>query len=69
MIAIDALSRTEKLQVMEALWEDLTRGAEPFATPPWHEAALRETEQAHASGQATFVSLAEAKQQLSDRHR
>ena len=43
-IEIEHLSREEKLRVMEAIWEDLSRDAEQIESPDWHREVLEETE-------------------------
>jgi len=43
--AIKKLSREEKLQVMEAIWEDLSVDEETIESPVWHQEALKESEQ------------------------
>ena len=37
------LSRAEKLMMMEALWEDLSKNDECLESPSWHERELLET--------------------------
>jgi hypothetical protein len=64
MIALHTLTRTEKLQAMEALWEDLSSDAVALQSPAWHEDELRAAESAVASGDARFVSLDDAKRLL-----
>jgi hypothetical protein len=34
----------EKLQAMEALWEDLSREPDRIESPSWHQDLLKETE-------------------------
>jgi hypothetical protein len=64
MLAIENLSRSEKLRMMEALWENLSRDNTVLASPEWHGEALKEAEVAHASGKANFVDWEAAKQTL-----
>lgn len=61
MQAIEQLSRAEKLKMMEALWHDLSGDEAALASPDWHEAALKEAEQALASGEAHFIDWTTAK--------
>jgi hypothetical protein len=61
MPTIEQLSRTEKLQMMEALWRDLSGDEPAFVSPEWHEAALKEAEQALADGEARFIDWTTAK--------
>ena len=58
------MPRREKLQMMEALWENLSRAEPEQETPDWHRQALRETEQRMASGREDGMDWTDAKQQL-----
>lgn len=64
---IERLSRAEKLQVMEALWEDLSKSDEAVESPPWHHQTLRETELRVSSGQENIVDWEAAKRELRNR--
>ncbi|MGE9295567.1 MAG: addiction module protein [Puniceicoccales bacterium] len=59
-----ALSKPEKLKLMEALWSDLSQEGDGFESPTWHEDALQETEQMVSEGKAHFVDWSEAKERL-----
>ena len=58
------MSRAEKLRAMEAIWADLSRDADQFESPAWHEAALREAERALKTGKAQFSDWDEAKKRV-----
>ncbi|NQW99336.1 addiction module protein [bacterium] len=58
------LPRVEKMQLLEALWMDLSGDAKEFESPLWHEALLRQTEQRVASGEEVVVDWDEAKRLL-----
>ncbi|MEN6337418.1 MAG: addiction module protein [Phycisphaerales bacterium] len=64
---ISRLSREEKLKVMEAIWEDLSREAEQVESPEWHREVLEETERRFQSGQEGVVDWQEAKKELRKR--
>ena len=66
MTAVQQLSRTEKLRMMETLWDDLAHDELEFASPAWHGEALKDTELAVATEQARFVDWETAKQALRD---
>jgi Putative addiction module component len=66
MLSIENLSRTEKLLMMEALWDDLTRGTVAYASPDWHADELKVAERAVVEGDAGFVSWDVAKKALRD---
>ena len=58
------MTTEEKLQTMEALWENLTRKPEEFASPAWHEAVLRQREDRVKSGLDPSVDWEQAKSEL-----
>lgn len=64
MINLQNMSRIEKLTMMEALWDDLSRDPASLTSPEWHSHALKEAEQAVADKSAHFVSWEEAKKSL-----
>ncbi len=64
---IKSMSREEKLKVMEALWEDLSRDEEKLASPDWHGDALRETEKRVTAGEEDRVDWSDAKKELRKR--
>lgn len=44
------LSHTEKLRMMEALWDDMARDTLTLQPPEWHGDGLKKAELAHAAG-------------------
>ncbi len=62
---IEKLSSEEKVELMEAIWEDLSKTA--VTAPAWHEQVLRQTEGRVARGLETPVDWNEAKNQLRSR--
>jgi hypothetical protein len=54
----------EKLQLLEALWEDLSREPENVPPPPWHEDVLRARELRLKDGSSKLVDWNEAKDRL-----
>jgi hypothetical protein len=65
-VPLSQMSRVEKLQAMEALWQDLAEG-DQFESPAWHGLALRETERAVKEGKADFIEWEKAKKLLRER--
>ncbi len=63
-LQIKKMTRLEKLKTMEDLWADLSRDESKVKSPGWHEAALKETEQAVKSGKVKFTDWEVAKKQL-----
>jgi len=68
-IAIDRLSRPEKLRIMEAIWVDLSQDEALTESPAWHKAALAETTRRVKSGEESIVDWEAAKQGLRKRTR
>lgn len=67
-IDIAELPVSEKLKLMEALWDSLSTGAEKnIESPTWHEQALRQAEDDLAAGTAHFVDWPQAKELLRKR--
>jgi len=56
----------EKLLVMEAIWDDISREEENLDVPQWHKDTLDERERLIAEGQAQFVDWEEAKRQIKE---
>jgi hypothetical protein len=69
MIALEHLSRAEKLRMMEALWRDLSAGTDPLPPQAWHGVALQDAEAALSSGSARMVDWLDAKDILRQRAR
>jgi len=53
------LSKTERLQAMEALWDAMLYDEGDIETPEWHERILEQRKEMIANGSAKFVSLFE----------
>ena len=64
---IAQMSRTEKLQTMQALWADLSQSETDVQSPAWHEVALRETAARVSAGQERITDWQLAKQELRKR--
>ena len=66
-LPLSEMTVAEKLRVMEALWDDLTRRDE-CETPAWHLEILREREQREKAGLEPYSDWEEAKERLRQRH-
>ncbi len=66
-IEIKHLSREEKLRIMEAIWEDLSKNEDQIESPDWHQKALQETEIRLASGEEKIVDWETGKKNLRKR--
>ncbi len=66
-LPLHEMTLEEKLQAMEALWDDLSRNPETLASPAWHEDILRERQQKIAAGEASFMDWEQAKAYIRSR--
>ena len=66
-LQIEKMSRTEKLQAMEAIWADLSKSEAEVESPAWHAKVLRETEARVAAGQERITDWETAKRELRKR--
>jgi hypothetical protein len=63
-LSLSELSFAQKLDLMEALWADLTRDENKFKSPAWHETVLKDREEAFAAGKATLSDWEQAKKRI-----
>lgn len=69
MIALDALHQLplqEKLFVMEALWDDISRAESALPVPQWHKDILDERETEIVAGTAKYIDWEDAKRKIRD---
>ena len=58
------MSRKEKIEAMESLWDDLCRHAEKVQSPAWHGALLKQREENLRVGEADFSDWDAAKKRI-----
>ena len=61
---IERMSVTERLQVMDQLWDSLNRCGDEIASPDWHQDVLADRKARAQSGEAKFLTLAELRSRL-----
>lgn len=66
-LPLDNMSIEEKLETMEALWEDLTKSENTLASPEWHHRILEERESKVAEGDDEFVKWEKAKKDINNK--
>jgi hypothetical protein len=66
MKPIDQMTREEKLQAMESLWDSLWPTQASVPSPDWHGSVLQERADRVASGQAEVSDWEAARKRLSD---
>jgi len=68
-LPLNEMSLPEKLRMMEALWEDLSRNSDALDSPAWHATVLEEREKRIAAGEAHFsdweIAKADIRKQVS----
>ena len=55
------LSKTDRLQAMEVIWDSLLYEDDELATTKWHENILEDRKAKISDGTAKFISLADLK--------
>jgi len=60
-LEIDKMNTTERLQVMEVLWDAITHEKSEPKSPEWHCGVLKARKEIIASGKGEFLSLKELK--------
>jgi hypothetical protein len=63
-LPLHEMTMSEKLRVMEALWEDLSRNSDALESPAWHEAALNERKARVATGKTSYMNWERAKKEI-----
>jgi Putative addiction module component len=66
-LPLSKLTLAQKLDLMEAIWNDLAKHERALESPYWHEQVLRDREEALASGKAIVSSWADAKVRIRDK--
>ena len=66
-LPIETLSTSDKLLLMERLWEDLSRRPADVPSPEWHGDVLAERQAAVCEGRTSFVDWDAAKERLRER--
>jgi putative addiction module component (TIGR02574 family) len=66
-LTLSELSFTEKVNLMEILWADLTRDEKKLKSPAWHETVLKNREKAYAAGKVNVSDWKQAKKRIKKR--
>ena len=61
---LDEMTTSEKLQLLEELWENLRRTPDDIPAPEWHADVLHTREQRIQDGTAEFVDWSDAKNRI-----
>jgi len=63
-LSLSQLSFVQKLNLMEALWADLSRDEKKLKSPAWHETVLKDRQEAFMAGKATESDWEQAKKRI-----
>ena len=63
-LPLDEMTVAEKLQLMEVLWEDLSKSPADLPSPEWHKEVLDECRRKAESGEEQFIDWEKAKQEI-----
>lgn len=58
------LTLAQKLDLIEVLWDDITKDEKVLESPSWHEAVLRDREKALEAGKAKVHDWEQAKERI-----
>ena len=61
MTEISKMSITDRLQIMEDIWDSLTHEADNLESPEWHGDLLAQRRKKIEEGKAQFISLEDLK--------
>ena len=63
-VPLDQMTLSEKLPLMESLWDDLSRNVGDFPSPQWHQKVLTERRRRAESGEEQFSDWESAKEDI-----
>ena len=66
-LPLDKMTISEKLSVMEDIWENLSHAQDTISSPEWHADVLRARELKIQEGTAKFLDLDDAKSRIWDK--
>jgi putative addiction module component (TIGR02574 family) len=64
ILPLDQMTLPEKLQLMEDLWDNLSKSPDALNSPDWHKEVLDECTAKAASGQEKFTDWEAAKEEI-----
>ncbi len=63
-IPLSQLTFNQKLDLMECIWDDLTKNEKGLESPAWHKIVLEDREKAFAAGKLSVSDWDEAKERI-----
>lgn len=64
VLPLDKMTYSEKLEVIDTVWEDIRLHPEDIEWPAWHGTYLKDLEEGIANGTAKFIDLETAEKIL-----
>jgi putative addiction module component (TIGR02574 family) len=66
-LPLDKMTNSDKIAMMERIWDDLCRDPESIPSPTWHQDVLATREKALKEGKASFTSFNRVKERIRER--
>ena len=63
-LSVSELTLGQKLNLMEAIWDDLSKNDEMLESPDWHKAVLKDREEALSARKTTVSDWKGAKERI-----
>ena len=68
-VDLNSMTTTEKLQLLEAIWQDLSENPEQVPVPDWHSDVLEERELRLQRGESRLSDWSDAKRRIREQIR
>jgi len=65
-LLLDKMTNSDKIAMMEKIWDDLCRDPESMLSPTWHQDVLAAREKEIKEGRAKFNSFELVKERIRD---
>lgn len=63
-VPLDEMTLPAKMELLEALWDDLSRSPDSLPSPDWHREVIEERVRLVQSGEEKFSDWADAKEEI-----
>jgi putative addiction module component (TIGR02574 family) len=65
-LSLDKMTNSDKIAMMEKIWDDLCRDPDSVPSPTWHQDVLTARETEIKEGRASFTSFDRVKERIRD---
>ena len=66
-LPLEEMSNSDKIAVMEEIWDDLCKNPDAVPSPEWHGEILKARELSVREGKTAFHSLDQVKERIKER--